>query len=397
MAEQITSIKDSRVLLARELQTGAGRKKHQKFLVYGLEQIEWALQKGIELEYVFAEEVLPELPVLFLTVTSGILKKISGTNYVIPYIGIAQVPHVAPKQSDFVVVLDDIQDYGNLGTILRTAHGLFVDSFMFTNALADPYQRKVIDSSRGSVFQSNFTYQEDPQATIDRLKQDGYQLVVTSPHAQYLQSQTPLQVGKPVALIVGNETRGVDDTFIEQADVVVQIPMSQRIESLNVGVAAGISIYELKFRQVLLMLKEKIFANFGREVNVLGKYIQMAFDAEISRVTDLNGKQIILLMILHCDQSMNEEQIEKDTGLHDDALHLFLTPLHEKRLLIESDEHYSLTVEGETFLAEIWPVVEQTQQKLFTGLEEKEVEQFMTIMKKIKDSCISIIAKNEEN
>jgi RNA methyltransferase, TrmH family len=392
MIKLITSIKDPRVILARELQSKAGRKKHHKFLLYGIEQIEWALEKGLLVLYVFGQKEIPQFPLTVLQVSDGILKKISDTNYVIPFIGVAEMPEANElEKQDFVVVLDDIKDYGNLGTIIRTAQGFSVDTFVFSHEDSDPFQRKVIDSSRGSVFQSNFIYEKDEQQTIDHLKKLGFHLVVTSPHAQELQSQVSLIPGKPLALIIGNETKGVSDAFLKQADVTVQIPMSIAVESLNVGVAAGISIYELRFKQVLLMLKEKIFANFGREVNVLGKYIQMAFDKEISRVTSLNGKQVILLMIMHCDQLMPQEQMSKDMGLFGQELDQFLKPLFAKNLIKKEADNYQLTGDGERFLAEIWPVVEQTQQKIFSKLKEDEVQQLMQLMQKVKESCIDIM------
>ena len=123
----------------------------------------------------------------------------------------------------------------------------------------DPYRQKVIDASRGLTFQSTFIDHNSPQETIDYLRKQGYQIIVTSPHASRLQSQTPLET-KPIALVVGNETDGVCKELMEAADISIQIPMHSAVESLNVGVFAGISLYELKFKQVLLMLKEKIVA-----------------------------------------------------------------------------------------------------------------------------------------
>src|SRR3989344_2356985 len=210
MAELVSSIKDSRVVLARELQSNAGRKKHGKFLLYGLEQIQWAIDTNIPILYVFAEQELSSLKLPFIEVSSGILKKISDTNYVVPYLAVAQIPNdYGLKERDFIVVLDRVQDYGNLGTIIRTAQGFSIDTFVFSHEDADPLQRKVIDSSRGSVFSSHFNYEHDVQKTIDRLKRADYQLVVTSPHAKNLQSQVPLIPGKRIALVIGNETKGV--------------------------------------------------------------------------------------------------------------------------------------------------------------------------------------------
>ena len=393
MTEIISSIKDPRVILARELQSGDGRKKHNKFLLYGLEQIKWAIDRNINIYYIFCEKELHDYKLLFLEVSSGILKKISDTNYLVPYIAVAEIP--SSKKSgiseDFILVLDQIQDYGNLGTIIRTAQGFSVNTFVFSNINADPFQRKVIDSSRGLVFSGNFKYEINPQTTISYLKPLGYQLVVTSPHAKSLQSQAPLLPGKPIALIIGNETKGVDQLFIDSEDIAIQIPMNKSVESLNVAISAGISIYELRFKQVLLMLKEKIFTNFGREINILGKYIRMAFDKEISRVTNLSGMQVILLMVMHCDQIMSKEQIGKDIGLFGQELDQFLELLLEKKLIIVKNNNYNLTPEGERFLAEIWPIVEQTQQKLFSDLKDHEIQDLMRLVEKVKESCIKIM------
>lgn len=392
MTELVLSIKDPRVVVARELQSREGRKKHTKFLLYGLEQIKWAISTHITVLYIFAEKEVQDIGIPFLEVSDGILKKISDTNYVIPYMAVADMPKTQGLvDQDFVVVLDDIQDYGNLGSIVRTAQGFSVDTFVFSHMSGDPFQRKVIDSSRGSVFQSTFIYEDSVQGTIEHLRASGYQLVVTSPHAKNLQSQAPLIPGKPIALIIGNETNGVNDLFIKYADIAIQIPMSASIESLNVSVATGISIYELRFKQVLLMLKEKIFANFGREVNVLGKLIQMAFDKEISAVTCLSGMQVILLMIMHCDQTMTRPQIAKDVGFFDIELDAFLKPLLDKKLIITEENEYKISGEGERFLSEIWPVVEKSQQKIFSQLKDQEMQQFVSLMEKVKQSCIAII------
>ncbi len=67
---------------------------------------------------------------------------------------------------------------------------------------------------------------------------------------------------------MGNETDGISGTFLKHADVVVQIPMSTQVESLNVGVATGISVYELKLKLVLAMLTQYIRSTLGREMNV---------------------------------------------------------------------------------------------------------------------------------
>ncbi|AJC53426.1 RNA methyltransferase [Streptomyces sp. 769] len=97
------------------------------------------------------------------------------------------------------------------------------------------------------------------------LREAGFQIVVTSPRGTHLQAMAPLR-GQRLALVVGNETEGVSDTVQALADLVVQIPMAGAVESLNVGVATGISIYELRMRMILTMLTDRIRDSLGRNL-----------------------------------------------------------------------------------------------------------------------------------
>jgi RNA methyltransferase, TrmH family len=342
----INSIKDPLVILARELTTASGRNAHQKCMLFGQEQIQWAMDAGISIEAVFCvqcPDFLQSTTIPVYETSEGILKKMSDTSYLVPVVAIAQYPTIDDRTKDFVVVLDDVVDFGNIGTIIRTAQSFFINTFIFSQG-SDPFQRKAIDSSRGLVFKSNCISYTNVQETITALKNNNYQIVVTSPHASTLQSQLTLDKDRPVALIMGNETRGVDTEFEHNADFLIQVPMALHVESLNVGVFAGISLYELKFKQVLSMLKEKIFTQFGREINVAGKLVQMAFDTKISAVTDLNGKQVILLMIMHCDERMAEEQIARDMGLRDNEVDQFLEPLITKKLIEHDNNNFIINL-----------------------------------------------------
>ena len=395
--QTINSIKDPLVILARELTTAAGRNKHQKFLLFGEEQIQWALDAKLVIEGIFCKECPEKFKHISAPVyeaSEGILKKMSDTSYLVPMLGIARYPIVDnAKSQDFAIVLDNVVDFGNIGTIIRTAQSFFIDTFIFSTN-GDPFQRKVIDSSRGLVFQSNFQLHGTAHETIAALKEQQYQIVVTSPHASTLQSQITLAPDRPIALVVGNETNGVSAEFEQQADCIIQIPMAAHVESLNVGVFTGISLYELKFKQALIMLKEKIFANMGREVNVTGKLIQMAFDKKASQVTSLNGMQIILLMIMHCDESMPLDHIGRDVGLFGNDLQEFIRPLIEKNLIHVTEKNsFSITDAGKQFLAEIWPVVEQTDQTIFKNFSAEEKQQFSDFLQRIQQSCTDIIGQ----
>jgi TrmH family RNA methyltransferase len=301
--EQITSIKDPRVAEARELSSAAGRARVRKILLEGAESIGWALDAGLSVAHVFRAASsgdaallarLAELRIPCHMVSDGILKKITGTSYLVPLAGVTALPGddagatLGAPAGDLVVVLDRVVDHGNIGTIVRAASAFGVRDLISTTADLDLYFKKTVQASRGKVFETRLRRFESGAEAVAHLRGCGYQVVATSSHARAIQALAPL-AAKPVALVVGNETAGISHEVLALADVVVQIPMAGRVESLNVGVAAGISLYELKLRLVLAMLVHYIRSNIGREVGATAKLICMAFDAALRKVTDLNS------------------------------------------------------------------------------------------------------------
>jgi len=406
--ETITTIKDPRVIEARDLNSATGRTSRRKCLLEGRESIQWALEARLSVELVFYHNAidndtfliaLHEQRVPCYAITEGILKKISDTSYLIPYIGVAHLPQDQDRSqnttiNDIVVVLDHVLDHGNIGTIIRTASAFGVQNIISTSSDLDLYFKKIVTASRGKVFEMNIQSFHSGSAAIAALKQEGYQVIVTSPYAKDIQALAPLQA-KPIALVVGNETEGVTDEVLQQADSVVQIPMSGAIESLNVGVATGISLYELKFRLVFTMLVHYIRATFGREVNATAKMIMMAFDVQLKKVSDLNGLQVLLLMILECDETTTLEQIGKDLAMFGQELEILLQPMFEKtyiRYVHSNDgQKFQLTYEGKLALAQLWNVVERSNNQVLEGFSENEKQQLTDFLRRIQANCSAII------
>jgi TrmH family RNA methyltransferase len=401
--EQITSLKDERIQAARELGSAARRKETGKALLLGAEPVQWALESHLPIEHVLYHPSVESSPLLSrlseqgitcYSVSDGILKKISDSSYLIPLIGVARLPETGALMGmgDFVIVLDRVVDHGNLGTIIRTANAFGIHHLVSTTPDLDLSYKKIIDASRGTVFQSRLHRFPSGNAAIAALKEQGYQVVATSPYARDLQGTAPLR-NKPIALVVGNETDGISEEITRQADVVVQIPMSGTVESLNVGVAAGISMYELKMRMVLTMLVSYIRSNMGREVNVTGKLIQDAFDASLRKFTDLNGTQVILLMMLKCDQVMTLKQVEKDTFTFGPECDALLAPLFGRRYIrsLPDAESIQITDEGERVLAQLWSAVEKAEQGALAGFSDQEKTQLRDFLQRIQANCNAII------
>ena len=143
--------------------------------------------------------------------------------------------------ADFIVVLDGIQDPGNLGTILRTVDSANLKQLIVSNETADCYNPKVVRSTMGGIFRVNVIRENNLVETLTKLKQKGFEIVVTSLETD--NSIYDISYNKKV-VVIGNEANGVSKGVLEIADKKVKIPMLGKTESLNAGVAAGIMIYE---------------------------------------------------------------------------------------------------------------------------------------------------------
>jgi TrmH family RNA methyltransferase len=320
------------------------------------------------------------------------MKKITNTKYSFPCIGITKKNEKIKPIEDFAILFDYVKDYGNIGTIIRTGKAYGINNYLNTNEDFDPYTPKTIDASRGTVFKVNFQRFNSSKNVIKYLKENGYQIIATSPHGKSLQSTLKLEK-KPIVLVVGNETSGISKEVLNSADHIVQIPMSNEIESLNVGVASGISIYELKLKEILTMLSEKIISTLGREINVTSQLIRKAFNIKLKEVSDYTGDQIIFLMVLKRENKISKEQIKEQFGYFDEKLEFFLKKLYEENLIIDHEKEIAITPLGEEILSKLWPLQEKTEELILNDFNEDEKNNLKKSLKKIQNNCLKIIEK----
>ena len=138
-------------------------------------------------------------------------------------------------------MLDDIQDPGNLGTILRTVDSIGLKQIIVSNKTADAYNPKVVRSTMGAIFRVNIIKVNDLEETLKQIKKHKYKTVVTIPQT----NKTIYEINyNKKAIIIGNEANGVKEEIIKKADEKVNIPMPGKAESLNASVATGIVLYE---------------------------------------------------------------------------------------------------------------------------------------------------------
>lgn len=140
------------------------------------------------------------------------------------------------------VVLDNLQDPGNLGTILRTAEGAGVTGIVLSKSSVSIYNPKVIRSTMGSIYRMPFVYVEDLPSAIDKMQQAG--IVTYAAHLEGRQDYDEEDYNGGIAFLIGNEGNGLSDAVSQKADIRIKIPMEGKVESLNAAVAASLLMYE---------------------------------------------------------------------------------------------------------------------------------------------------------
>lgn len=156
-----------------------------------------------------------------------------------------------------IIVLDRLQDPGNIGTIIRTAEGAGISAAVFIKGTCDPFSPKVVRACAGSIFRMPIVFCDSTEEFISIAKECGYRLAVTDvdrgiPYYEAGLSRAASSIGHPpngdrhpIALVIGNEGNGVSDMFRDAADILVNIPMHGKLESLNASVAAALLMYEM--------------------------------------------------------------------------------------------------------------------------------------------------------
>lgn len=150
-------------------------------------------------------------------------------------------------KSPFFIILEDIQDPGNLGTILRTGEGAGVDGVILSSGTVDIYNPKTIRSTMGSLFRVPVIYEKDLGAAMDRLKAGDIRIYAADPDAAHPEGGKDYDCcdyTRGTAFLIGNEGNGLSEKAAGQADIKIRIPMKGQVESLNAAVAAAVLLYE---------------------------------------------------------------------------------------------------------------------------------------------------------
>ena len=178
-----------------------------------------------------------------ILVSQKVLDHLSSTISKAQMMAVCTIEEVKPVKRERVVLLDGVQDPGNLGTIVRTAVSFGYDQIVLSKECVDLYNEKVVRSTQGALFAISVITRSLPEE-IRKLKSEGITVYGTSLHeAVFLKNR---KKAAKAALVLGNEGSGVSDAVLKVCDQNLMIEMDQ-FESLNVAVAAGIAMYTLRY------------------------------------------------------------------------------------------------------------------------------------------------------
>lgn len=236
----IASLNNSKVKAWNRLKEKKFRDEENSFLIEGDHLVECALNYGVVKEIITTDEnyKIPHIPVYY--VTSSIMKKLSnqvtGTNI------IAVCQKIPERQiQGNVCLLDNIQDPGNLGTIIRSAKAFGIDTLVLSLDTVDLYNDKVIRASEGLLFGLNII-KSDLKTIIKKLKENNYKIYGTN--CKEGLELKEVNFAPLSAIIIGNEGRGMKPDLTSLCDEMIHIKIDG--ESLNAAVAASIIFYEVK-------------------------------------------------------------------------------------------------------------------------------------------------------
>lgn len=241
--EVITSLENKKIKNYSKLL----QKKYREelFLVSGEHLVTEAYKTSNLKEIILTPDYETTIDVPKTYVTYDIIKKLSTTETPQKIIGVCKKS--VPKEiGNKVLILDDLQDPGNLGTIIRSSVSFDIDTIILSNNTVDLYNDKVIRSSEGMLFHINILKQ-DIFTTIKELKNKNYTVYGTKvDNGLSIKKVTPPD---SYAVIIGNEGAGIKKDILSLCDEYLYIPMNNNCESLNAGVATSIILYEFNSKK----------------------------------------------------------------------------------------------------------------------------------------------------
>lgn len=240
----ITSLENEKIKKYMKLKEKKYRDSYGKFLVEGEHLVIEAYRSGLLEEILLEQEEVTMLDKPITYVTKEILAKLSTLETPSHIMGVCKKRVEDSNLGNKLLLLDRIQDPGNLGTIIRSSKAFGVDTVILGDGCVDLYNEKVIRSTQGIGFHMNIV-SRNLKEVIKELKEE--EIPVLGTRVEYGEDIRTLTFRdkEKYALIMGNEGRGVDSEILDLCDKFIYIRLNSEVESLNVAIASSILLYEL--------------------------------------------------------------------------------------------------------------------------------------------------------
>ena len=254
--EIITSLDNPMVKEARSLNDKKFRRFHGKFLVDGEKLVNEVVSGAMEIDKIFVDSakvadfayVLDRFDGKIVQVTTKVLNSISENvtpQGIIAEVFMRETGEFKTEENSPILILDRIQDPGNLGTIIRTAAATGFSSIVLIDTVV-PYSPKVVRSSSGGIFYTDIFRMSEVEIISYCDKKDIEILVADMGGVNIFKNQIS---SKNYALVIGNEGQGVSDGF-KLSGRAISLPMKEQMESLNAGVSASVLMYTLMGKDI---------------------------------------------------------------------------------------------------------------------------------------------------
>ena len=261
MSMIITAKDNDKIKYTKSLLKSKNRNKESKFIIEGYRILTLAIECRAKLDYVFINEdfekkqehkefleTLKKKDIRVYKTTNKIFEDLTDTENTQGIIGVVKFKQRTLEENltddnRFVLILDRIQDPGNMGTIIRTADAAGVDAIIALKGCVDIYNPKVIRSTMGSIFDMNVIHATQEEA-LRILKLKKFDIV-----SSYLDTNNyynTVEYNYNTALVIGNEANGINEELVSKSDVLVKIPIYGKAESLNAAISSAILMYEIK-------------------------------------------------------------------------------------------------------------------------------------------------------
>ncbi len=241
----ITSKTNEFIKHVKSLHQKKYRDEYKEFFVEGKKLVIEAIEEKMNIIKIIICKELFEDNIDFKDiefVDKKIFEYISDTKTPQGIMAIIKVQEIQKVKGDTIFALDNIQDPGNLGTIIRTLDCAGINNLLLSNGTVDCYNPKTVRSTMGAIYRVNVQENVDLKFKLNELKKEGYKIIITSLDANIYHYD--LDFKDKCVIVIGNEANGVSKEIQSMADVKVKIPMLGRTESLNASVAASLMAYE---------------------------------------------------------------------------------------------------------------------------------------------------------